>query len=68
MREELLRHDRADRVAAEIVRAGAAAAVAVEAGQRIGAARLEVAAEDVALTHAVSIPAQAAAATSRTVR
>ena len=39
--EELLGHDRADRVAAEILGSGAAAAVAVEAGQRIGAAGLQ---------------------------
>ena len=49
MGEELLGHDRADRVAAEILGARAAAAVAIEAGQRIGAAGLELAAEDVAL-------------------
>ena len=47
--EELGGHHRADRVAAQVLGPGAAAAVAVEPGHRIGAARLQVAAEDVAL-------------------
>ena len=49
--EELRRHDRADRVAADVLDAAAAATVPVEAGDRIAAAGLELAAEDVALTH-----------------
>ena len=47
--EELGRHDGADGVAAQILRAGRAAAVAVEPRQGIGAARFEFATEDVAL-------------------
>ena len=47
--EELLADDGADRVAPEVGRPGAAAAVAVEAGERIGAANRERAAEHVAL-------------------
>ena len=49
--EELRRDDRADRVAAEVLRPGRAAAVAVEAGQRIVAAGLQRAAEHVAVGH-----------------
>src|SRR5918998_1325018 len=49
--EELGGDNRADRVAATVLRAGRAAAVAVEARQRVGAAWLQVAAEDVALGH-----------------
>ena len=45
--EELLRHHRADRVAAEILRPGRAAAVAEEARQRRGRAGQELAADDV---------------------
>jgi hypothetical protein len=50
--EELSRDDRADGVAPEVLGAGGARAVANEPGQRVGAARFEVAAEDVALCHA----------------
>ena len=53
--EELGGHDRADRVAAEVLGPGAAAAVAVEARDRVGPAGLEVAAEDVAFWHVRSI-------------
>src|SRR5205807_8455963 len=53
--EELLAHDRADRVAAEITGARAAAPVAVETGQRIVAALLERPAEHVAFRHCASI-------------
>ena len=42
--EERLRHDRADRVAAPIFRAGVAATVAIEPGERVAAAGLEFAA------------------------
>ena len=53
--EELRRDDGADRVAAEVLGAGAAAAVAVEASQRVGPAGLELASEDVAIRHARSM-------------
>ena len=49
MSQELVRHDRADRVAAGVLRSTGAATVAVEAGYRVGAARFERATEDVAL-------------------
>lgn len=49
MGQELLRHDRADGVAADILRAARAATVAIEPGHRIGAARFERATEDIAL-------------------
>jgi ornithine cyclodeaminase/alanine dehydrogenase-like protein (mu-crystallin family) len=49
MRQELLRDDRADRVAPDILRPTRAAAVAIEAGHRIGAAGFEQPAENVAL-------------------
>ena len=49
--EELGGHHGADRVAAEVVRAGAAAPVAVEPGERVGAARLQLPAQDVQLGH-----------------
>ena len=49
--EELLGHHRAHRVQADVLRADRAGAVAVEAGQGVGAAGLELAAEDVALRH-----------------
>src|SRR6266516_7682052 len=55
MLEELRTDDRADRVAADVVRAGVAAAVPEEPGQRIGPALLQFAAEDVALLHPSSI-------------
>ena len=61
--EELGGDDRADGVAAQVLRAGAAAPVAVEAGHRVGAARLELAAEDVAFAHAPAWPNRALAAT-----
>ena len=51
--EELGRDDGADRVAAEVLGTGGAAAVPVEAGHRVGAARLELAAEHVAVRHDV---------------
>src|SRR3954452_15035165 len=46
--QELRRDDRAEGVAAAVVGPRAAAAVAVEARERVGSARLELAAEDVA--------------------
>ena len=49
-REELLGHLRADDVDAEVLGAGVAAPVAVEAGDRVGAALAERAAKDVAGT------------------
>jgi hypothetical protein len=53
--EELRAHHRADRVAAEVFRTGVAAAVAVEARDRIGAARFQLSAQHVPLGHARSI-------------
>ena len=55
--EELSRHDRADRVAAEIVGPGPAAAVPEEPGQRLGPALLQRPAQHVALVHRGSIAA-----------
>src|SRR4029077_14095951 len=49
--EELLRDDRADRVAAEILEPGVAPSVAVEAGQWVGSALLQRLPEDVARAH-----------------
>ena len=46
-REELLGHDRADDVDADVAGAGPAVAVAIEPGHRVERARLEIAAEDV---------------------
>jgi len=55
--EELGGHDRADCVTTEVLRTGAATAVAVEPGDRIRAAWLEVAAEDIAIAlHGLSLP------------
>jgi hypothetical protein len=45
----------ADGVAPEIVRGGAAAAVAEEPGQRVGATRFQLVTENVALCHLPSI-------------
>ena len=53
--EELGRDHRADRVGPEITGAGAAAAVAVEAGERVGAAGLRGATEHVSL-HVGTVP------------
>ena len=50
--EELGRHHGADRVAAEVVGPGVAAAVPVEAGEGVGPAGFELAAEHVAIGHA----------------
>src|SRR5215468_6627937 len=60
MLQELGGDHGADRVAAQILRAGAAAAVAVEAGEGVGAARLQLAAQDIALGHESSIPTRGA--------
>ena len=51
MGEELLCYDRADRVEADILGPDGARAVAVEAGGGVGAARIQLAAQDVALGH-----------------
>src|SRR5215510_2674145 len=56
MRQELGGDHGTDRVTAQVFRARAAAAVAVEAGDRVAAARLQLAAEDIVLAHASSIP------------
>src|SRR5262249_25618475 len=53
--EEFGRHHRADRVAAQVLGAGAAAAVPVESGERIGSTRFELAAEHVTVAHGCSI-------------
>jgi hypothetical protein len=53
--QELRRDDGANGVAAAIIRSGVAAPVPIEPGERIGTARFEFAAEDVALCHALSI-------------
>ncbi len=58
MGKELGRHDRADRMAAEVLWAGVAAAIAVKARHGIVAARLKLAAEHVPLAHASSIAHQ----------
>ena len=51
--QELLRHHRADRVTPDVVTAGGAAAVPEESGHGIGRARLQLAADDVAIGVAV---------------
>src|SRR3954471_14803388 len=48
-RQELRRHHRADRVAAEVLRPAGAQPVPVEPGERVGAARLQLTAQHVAL-------------------
>ncbi len=55
MVEKLLRYDRADRMTAPIFRSCLARTISVEAGERIGAAGLEGAAESVAICHQTSI-------------
>ena len=45
--QELTRHPGAHRVHADVLRPGVAAPVAIEAGERVGVARLEIFAEDV---------------------
>jgi hypothetical protein len=59
--EELSGHDRADRVAAEILRPGAAASIPVEPGKRVGATWLELTTEHIAIAHPSSIGAKGAA-------
>ena len=54
MLEELGRHDRADRVTAEILRRGMAAAIAEKAGERVRTARLERSAQHVDLSRLIS--------------
>src|SRR5206468_10786016 len=61
MLQELGGDHGADRVAAQILRPGAAAPVAVEAGEGVGATRLQLAAQDIALVHESSIPTRGAA-------
>ena len=55
MLQELGGHDGADGVPAEVLGPGRAAAVAVEAGERVGAARFQRAAQHVAIRHRPSI-------------
>jgi hypothetical protein len=55
MSEELRRDDAADGVTAQVFRARRAAAVPVEAGHGVIAARLKLAAEHVPLAHGRSI-------------
>jgi len=54
--EELSGHHRAHRVQTEVLVAAAAVAVAVEAGHRVAAAGFELAAQNVALRHGLSLP------------
>jgi hypothetical protein len=56
--QKLGRDHRADGVTADILRAGAAAAITKKPGHRVGAARLQVATEDVALCHGPIIARQ----------
>ena len=63
--EELGRNDRTNCMRAKVFRPAGAAAVTVEAGQRLEAARLEFASEDVTLLHASQYPP---AATTQPVR
>jgi len=49
--QKLGRDDRADGVTSEVLRAGAAEAITKEPGHRVGAARLQVCAQDIALSH-----------------
>jgi hypothetical protein len=51
VREELRGDDRADRMAAQVLGAGGAAAVAVEPRERVGPAELQFPTEDVAVGH-----------------
>ena len=53
--EELSRDDGADRVAALVLRPGPAAAVPVEPGHWVRATRLQLTAQDIAITHLSSI-------------
>src|SRR5680860_151536 len=55
MFEELARDDSADGVAPQILRAGVAATVAKEPGDRVGATRLQFLTQDIALCHYPSI-------------
>ena len=55
MLEEFGGHHRADGVTAQVLGAGRAASVPVEAGERIGSTRLKLAAEHITVTHACSI-------------
>jgi ketopantoate hydroxymethyltransferase len=56
MLEELGGHHRADRVAAQVFRAGGAAAVPVETSQRIGPTWLKLAAEHITVAHIQQYP------------
>jgi len=51
MLEEVRGHDGADDVQADVLRTGRAAAVSVEAGDRVGATRFQLATEHVAISH-----------------
>jgi hypothetical protein len=53
--EKLRRHNRADRVTATVLGTGVTTTVTVEAGERVAAARFELAAENVSITHEGSI-------------
>src|SRR5450755_164322 len=44
-------HDRADRVVADVLRPGVAASVAIEAGDRVGAARFQLTTQHVSVVH-----------------
>lgn len=58
--QELTGHDRAYRMAPQVLGTGAAAPVSVETRDRVGPARLELAAQHIAIAHPSSIGAQAA--------
>ena len=59
MLEEFGGHHRADGVAAQVLGAGRAASVPVEAGERVGATRLKLAAEHISVTHSMQYPHRA---------
>lgn len=55
MFQKLPGHNRTDRVAARVLRAGMTAAVTVEAGDRVASAGLKLTPEDIPLAHRASI-------------
>ena len=65
VREELRGDDRADRVAAAVLGTGVAAAVPEEPGHRLGAAGLQLPAQDVALGHCANVRTVGRIETSR---
>jgi hypothetical protein len=59
--QELGRYDRADGVAAQVIRPGAAAAITEESGYRVGTTWFQLATEHVPIAHPSSIRARPAA-------